>query len=333
MTATNWIELVFVLILLVISTPILGNYMAKVYGNGKAPGDWFFLPVENFVYKVSGLDPESEQRWSTYVISLLVFTAVGIAFTYAILRLQGHLPLNPDHQAAVKPPLAFNTATSFGTNTNWQNYAGESTMSQLSQMLALVWHQFISAAVGMALAAAFIRALVRRGTNTLGNFWVDTIRSTTRILLPISFVFAFVFMSQGTIQNFHSSTTVQTVAAQSVDAKGNVTATQTIPGGPVASMLPIEGLGDNGGGFFNANGAHPFQIPNPVSSVLYIWLLLMIPFAFPWTFGKMIGSMRQGMVVLTAMGVLFLIGMGIVLVAEGRGNPKLNPGGVTQTAT
>jgi potassium-transporting ATPase potassium-binding subunit len=333
MSATNWVEVVAVVVLLAISTPVLGSYMAKVYGGGKAPGDRVFLPVENALYRVSGLDPESEQRWSSYVISLLVFTAVGIAFSYAILRLQGHLPFNPDHKAGVKAPLAFNTSTSFGTNTNWQNYAGESTMSQLSQMLALVWHQFISAAVGMALAAAFIRALVRRGRNTLGNFWVDTIRSTTRILLPISFVFALVFLSQGAIQNLHSSTTVQTVAAQSVDAKGNVTATQTIPGGPVASMLPIEGLGDNGGGFFNANGAHPFQIPNPVSSVLYIWLLLMIPFAFPWTFGKMIGSMRQGLVVLTAMGVLFAIGLFIVIGFEGAGNPKLNPSGVTQSAT
>jgi len=276
MSATNWIELIFVIALLALSTPVLGSYMAKVYGGGKAPGDRFFLPIENAVYRVSGLDPESEQRGSTYVISLLVFTAGGIAFSYAILRLQGHLPLNPNHDGGVKPPLAFNTATSFGTNTNWQNYAGESTMSHLSQMLALVWHQFISAAVGMALAAAFIRALVRRGQNTLGNFWVDTVRSTTRILLPISFVFAFVFMSQGTIQNFHSNTSVTTVAVQSVSSKGQASATQSIPGGPVASMLPIEGLGDNGGGFFNANAAHPFQIPNPISSVFYDWLLLMI---------------------------------------------------------
>src|SRR5580700_8627318 len=333
MTITNWFELLAVLVLLIISTPLLGDYMAKVYGNKKAPGDRFFLPIERFVYRVSGLDPDSEQRWSTYVMSLLVFTFVGIVFTYAILRLQGHLPFNPDHRPGVKAPLSFNTAVSFGTNTNWQNYAGESTMSQLSQMLALVWHQFISAAVGMALAAAFVRALVRRGQSTLGNFWVDTVRSTTRILLPISFVFAFVFMSQGTIQNFHANTTAQTVAAQTVDSKGNVTATQSIPGGPVASMLPIEGLGDNGGGFFNANAAHPFQIPNPISSLLYVWLALMLPFAFPWTFGKMIGSMRQGMVVLTAMTVLFVIGLGIALVAEGRGNPKLNPGGVTQAAT
>jgi K+-transporting ATPase ATPase A chain len=333
MSATNWLELIFLLVLLAISTPLLGSYMAKVYGGGKAPGDRVFLPVERFVYRTCGIDPESEQRWSTYVISMLVFTAVGIVFTYAILRLQGHLPFNADHQKAVKAPLSFNTAISFGTNTNWQNYSGESTLSHLSQMFALVWHQFISAAVGMALAAAFIRALVRRGKTTLGNFWVDTIRSTTRILLPISFVFALVFMSQGVIQNFHAKTTVQTVATQSVDTKGNAVATQSVPGGPVASMVPIEGLGDNGGGFFNANGAHPYQIPNPVSSILYIWLLLAIPLAFPWTYGKMIGSLRQGFVVLTAMGALFMVGLLIAAPAEGRGNPKLTPGGVTQAST
>ena len=333
MSATNWIELFIVVALLVVSTPLLGSYMAKVYGGKKAPGDRIFLPVERFVYRICGIDPESEQRWRTYVVSMLVFTFVGIVFTYAVLRLQAHLPFNPDHQSGVKPGLSFNTAISFGTNTNWQNYAGESTMSHLSQMFGLVWHQFISAAVGMALAAAFIRALVRRGKTTLGNFWVDTVRSTTRILVPISVVFAIFFMSQGAIQNFHAEKTVQTVAVQSVDSKGAVTTTQKIPGGPVASMVPIEGLGDNGGGFFNANGAHPYQLPNPVSSVFYIWLFLMIPFAFPWTFGKMVGSMRQGVVVLTAMTVLFVIGLGIAIGFEGAGNPKLHYSGVTQAAT
>ena len=333
MSGANWVELVFLLALLVISTPLLGNYMVKVYGNKKAPGDRFFLPIERAIYRVCGIDPESEQRWTTYVLSMLAFTVVGIVFTYVILRVQGHLPFNPDHRKDVTPALSFNTAISFGTNTNWQNYAGESTMSHLSQMLGLVWHQFISAAVGMALAAAFIRALVRRGQTTLGNFWVDTIRSSLRILLPISFVFAFIFMSQGTIENFHAIKSANTVAVQSVDAKGATTASQSIPGGPVASMLPIEGLGDNGGGFFNANGAHPFQMPNPIVAVLYLWLLLMIPFAFPWTFGKMVGSMRQGFVVLTAMTVLFSIGLLTVVGFEGKGNPKLVPAGVSQAAT
>jgi potassium-transporting ATPase potassium-binding subunit len=332
MSGAGWIELLFVIALLCISTPLLGNYMAKIYSNKKAPGDRFFLPIENGVYRVCGIDPEGEQRWSAYVLSMLAFTLVGILLTYLVLRIQQHLPLNPDHMVGMKPGLTFNTSISFGTNTNWQNYVGEAALSHLSQMFALVWHQFISAAVGMALAAAFIRALVRKRQTTLGSFWVDTVRATTRILIPLSIVFAIFFMSQGVIQNFHASKSVSTVATQTVDSSGAPTASQTIPGGPVASMTPIEALGDNGGGFFNANGAHPFESPNALVAILYVWLMLAIPFAFPWTFGKMIGSMRQGFVVLTAMGVLFMIGMLIVVPVEGAGNNKLGPG-VTQAAS
>jgi potassium-transporting ATPase potassium-binding subunit len=332
MSVANWLELLAVVVLLAISTPLLGNYMAKVYGNEKAPGDRFFLPIERFVYRICSIDPESEQRWTTYMFSVLVYTAFGIVFLYAVLRLQEHLPFNPDHMLGLPTNLSFNTAISFGSNTDWQNYLGEATMSHFSQMFGLMVKQFVSAAVGMALAAAFIRALVRRRQTTLGNFWADTVRTITRILLPISFVFAFVFLSQGAIQNFNSTKTVHTIATQSVDADGHAVKTQSIPGGPVASWDSIEGLGDNGGGFFNANGAHTFQLPNPISSVLYIWLFLMIPFAFPWTFGKMIGSLRQGFVVLTAMVVLFSIGAVVAAVYEGNGNPKLPPG-VTQAAT
>src|SRR6202047_2234886 len=222
--------------------------MYRVYFTKKAPGDRFCLPVEKLVYRVIGIDPEGEQRWRGYAMSLLAFSLISLLFTYALLRLQGHLPLNADKLAAVKPGLSFNTAVSFLTNTNWQAYAGESTMSHLSQMVALVLHQYVSAAVGMGGGGAVTRAIIRRRQRTLGNFWVDMIRSTTRILLPISFVFALVFMSQGVIQNFHPSRTVTTVAAQGVDAKGNVISTQTIPGGPVASMEAIEEMGAKGGG-------------------------------------------------------------------------------------
>jgi len=333
MATASWLEILAVVILLAISTPLLGNYMAKVYGNKKAPGDRFFLPIERFVYRICGIDPESEQRWRTYVFSMLAYTAVGMLLLYAVLRLQGSLPFNPDGMKGLPTNLSFNTAVSFSTNTDWQNYVGEATMSHFSQMFGLMVKQFVSAAVGMALAAAFIRSLVRRRQTTLGNFWVDTIRSITRILLPIAFVFAFVFLSQGAIQNFNSTKTVHTIATQSVDANGHAVKTQSLPGGPVSSFTPIEGLGDNGGGFFNANGAHTYQLPNPVSSVLYIWLLLMIPFAFPWTFGKMVGSLRQGFVVLTAMAVLFSIGLVIAAVYEGNGNPKLAAGGVSQAET
>src|SRR5580704_7766336 len=289
MTTTNWLELLFFVALVAISTPLLGNYMAKVYKGEKTPGDRIWRPIENFIYRVCGIDPEAEQRWNAYLMSLLVFTAVSVLVTYFVLRVQGHLPLNPDHQKDVHPNLAWNTAISFGTNTDWQNYAGESTMSQFSQMFALVIHLVASAAVGMALAAAFIRGLTRRGKTTLGNFWVDTIRSTLGILIPITFVLAFVFMSQGVIQNFHAQKSVNTVATQSVTAKGAAVQTQAIPGGPVATWIPIEALGDNGGGYFNANGAHPLENPSPVTNVLIMWLLAAIPFAFPWTFGRMIG--------------------------------------------
>jgi len=306
--------------------------MARVYSNEKAPGDRFFLPIERFCYRVCRIDPTSEQRWRSYVMSMLAYTLVGGLLTYGVLRLQAHLPANPNGYPNVPPGVSFNTAISFMTNTNWQNYSGENTMSVLSQMLGLVWHQFISAAVGMALAAAFIRSLVRRRTNTLGNFWVDTIRSSTRILVPISFVFAIILMSQGVIQNFHANTTVTTVAAQATHSS-NAALIQHIPGGPVASMAVIEALGDNGGGYFGANFGHPLENPNGLTNVLILWLLAMIPFAFAWTFGKMIKDMRQGMVVLTAMTVLFLISVLIVVPLESRGNPYISRDGVSQSIT
>jgi potassium-transporting ATPase potassium-binding subunit len=332
MSAQSWLELVFFFALLAISTPLLGSYMAKVYGNAKAPGDRFFLPIERFCYKVCRIDPNSEQRWRTYVMSLLAYTLVGGLLTYGVLRLQEHLPGNPNGYPAVAPGLSFNTTISFMTNTNWQNYTGEATLSELSQMLGLVWHQFISAAVGMALAAAFIRALTRKRTNTMGNFWVDTIRSSTRILLPISFVFALIFMSQGVIQNFAANTTATTIAAQATHST-NAALIQHIPGGPVASMAPIEALGDNGGGYFGANFGDPLEDPNGMINILSLWLMAMIPFAFAWTYGKMIRSMRQGTVVLVAMTVLFLIGILIAVPLENRGNPYVSTAGVTQTVS
>jgi potassium-transporting ATPase potassium-binding subunit len=303
-----------------------------VYSSEKAPGDRFFLPIERFTYRVCRIDPDSEQRWRSYVMSLLAYTLVGGLLTYGVLRLQAHLPGNPNGYPDVPPGLSFNTAISFMTNTNWQNYAGENTMSVLSQMLGLVWHQFISAAVGMALAAAFIRCLIRRRKNTLGNFWVDTVRSATRVLIPISFVFAIILMSQGVIQNFHANTTATTVAAQATHSSA-ATLLQQLPGGPVASMATIEALGDNGGGYFGANFAHPLENPNGLTNILVLWLLAMIPFAFAWTFGKMIKDMRQGMVVLVAMTVLFLISVLIVVPLENRGNPYLSRDDVSQSIT
>ncbi|MDP9336316.1 MAG: potassium-transporting ATPase subunit KdpA [Actinomycetota bacterium] len=323
MTAAAWAQLLVLIALLAISTPLLGNYMAKVYGGKRAPGDRVFRPVERVIYRLCGVDPDSEQRWQTYAISLLAFSFASVLVLYAQLRLQGHLPFNPDSQKGVKPTLSFNTAVSFLTNTNWQNYSGESTMSHLTQMAGLALHNFVSAAAGAAVAVALIRGLVRRRTHTLGNFWVDLVRTTTRVLLPLSFVFALVLVSQGVVQNFHAAKTVTTVSGQ----------TQTLPGGPIASQEAIKEIGQNGGGPYNANSSHPFENPNPVTNTLETWLLLAIPFAFPWMFGKMAGDVKQGIAVLSAMVVLWLTISIVAMVFETNGNSKLNPIGVSQTAT
>src|SRR5258707_202472 len=211
MSASAWLQILFLIAILAISTPILGNYLAKIYGGGKAPGDRFFAPVENVIYRACRIDPDNEQRWNVYAYSLLAFSAVSVLILYAQLRLQGHLPLNPDHLSGTSPALSFNTATSFLTNTNWQNYSGESTMSYLTQMAGLAVHNFVSAAAGAAVAVALVRGLVRRRSNTLGNFWVDLTRTTTRVLLPLAFVAALVLASQGAVQNFHATRTVKTV--------------------------------------------------------------------------------------------------------------------------
>jgi K+-transporting ATPase ATPase A chain len=323
MTAAGWAQLGVVIALLAASTPLLGTYMAKVYDSKKAPGDRVFLPVERLIYRVCGVDPESEQRWTTYTLSLIGFSLVSVLVLYLQLRLQGSLPFNADAMSAVRPDLAFNTAVSFLTNTNWQNYAGESTMSHLTQMSGLAFHNFVSAASGAAVAVALIRGLVRRRTHTLGNFWVDLVRTCTRILLPLSFVFAIVLVSQGVIQNFNASTTVTTVAGQQ----------QTIPGGPIASQESIKQIGENGGGPFNANSAHPFENPNPITNVLQIWTLLAIPFALTYTFGKMAKDHKQGWVVFATMFVLWLGMTMIVMPLEARGNPKLTAAGATQSVT
>jgi potassium-transporting ATPase potassium-binding subunit len=323
MSASAWLQVGFLIALLAISTPLLGSYLARVYGGGKAPGDRVFLPVEKLIYRACRVDPEREQRWNVYAYSLLAFSAVSGLILYAQLRLQGHLPLNPDHLAGVSPALSFNTSMSFLTNTNWQNYSGESTMSYLTQMAGLTVHNFVSAAAGAAVAVALVRGFVRRRSSTLGNFWVDLTRTTTRVLLPLAFVGALVLVSQGAVQNFHATRTVKTVQGS----------TQAIPGGAVGSQESIKNLGENGGGPYNANAAHPFENPNPITNILIIWLILALPFAFPWMFGKMAGSIKQGMVVLAVMFAFWLAGSVIAMHFETGGNAKLNALGVSQTAT
>jgi potassium-transporting ATPase potassium-binding subunit len=324
MTVASWIELGLLIVAIGVTTPLLGGYMAKVFDPtlGRPRGDRVFSAIERPIYRLCRIDPDSEQRWNIYALSLLAFSLVSVLVLYAQLRLQGHLFLNPDNYKGVAPKLSFNTAVSFLTNTNWQAY-GDGVMSHLTQMAGLAFHNFVSAAAGAAVAVAFIRGLVRRRTRTLGNFWVDLIRTCVRVLLPLTFVAAMVLMSQGVIDNFHSSTSVTTVAGQ----------TQTIPGGPVASQEAIKEGGQNGGGFFGANSTHPFENPNGITNILEIWLELGIPFALAYTFGRMARDQKQGWVVFATMFVLWLVMLLIIAPLEARGSPNLTAAGADQRTT
>jgi potassium-transporting ATPase potassium-binding subunit len=297
--------------------------MAKVYGDGEGPGDRFFLPIERAIYKTCRVDPSSEQRWTTYTYSVLGFSLISFLVVYGMQRLQGALPLNPLHLVGVVPHLSFNTAVSFMTNTNWQSYVGENTMSHLTQMSALTVQQFVSAAAGMAVMAAFIRGLTRKRASTLGNFWVDLVRTTVRILIPLSVVVAIVFLSQGVVQNFTGHTVATTVEG----------AEQAIPGGPVASMVSIKQLGTNGGGFFNVNSAHPFENSTPFNNFVELWCILVIPFAIAFMFGRMIGDKRQGRAVFIIMFVVWLGASVAAMSFETKGNPRLDRLGITQATT
>lgn len=325
MTSASWLQIGALLALVALSTRVLGAYMARVYGDGvdKRPGDRFFLPVERLIYRAGRINPRAEQRWSTYALSVLAFSLVSVLFLYAVQRLQGVLPGNPDGLPGVPEPLAFNTAVSFVTNTNWQNYGGESTMGYLVQMSGLAVQNFVSAAVGMAVAIAVIRGLVRGRSATIGNFWVDLVRSCTRILLPLAFVGAILLIGTGVIQNFSGTQVVATVEG----------AEQSLPGGPVASQEAIKELGTNGGGYFNANSAHPWENPTPLSNLLELWLILMIPFALPFTFGRLAKDARQGWAVFAAMLALYLASIFIAMPFEAGGTSKLEAVGADQSVT
>jgi K+-transporting ATPase ATPase A chain len=320
MDGSAWLQLGALVGAVALLTPVLGRYIAGIYGDGPGPGSRFFLPVERVIYRSVGVDPGREQRWTGYALSLLAFSLISILGLYLLLRTQHLLPFNPTDMESVPPDLAFNIAVSFTTNTNWQNYGGEATLSHLSQFAGLVTQNFVSAAVGLGVMAALIRGLVRRRADTLGNFWVDLTRSVTRLLLPLSFVFAIVLLSQGVIQNLDGVTPVATV-------EGDV---QELPGGPVASQLAIKQLGTNGGGFFNTNSAHPFENPNGLSNFLQTVALVLIPFATVYAFGRMIGNRRQGLVLLAVMAVLWLGSVGAAVWAETSGNSSLDQTGVDQ---
>lgn len=328
MTGNGWFQIfLFIAVIFAITKP-LGAFMARVFSREKTFIDPILKPVEKLIYRLTGVNDEVEMKWSDYATSMLLFSAVTMIALYVMQRVQLLLPWNPQKLRAVPPALAFNTAASFTTNTNWQNYSGETTMSYFTQMVGLAYHNFVSAAVGIALAIAFIRGITRREKNTIGNFWVDLTRATLWVLLPLCMVFSLVLVSQGVVQNFRPYDKIhllepQTLSSQAPDGS-QVTkriSEQVIAQGPVASQEAIKMLGTNGGGFFNANSAHPFENPTPFSNFLQMVAIFAIPSGLTYTLGRMTGSPRHGWAVWSAMAILFAAGVITVYWAESRGNP------------
>jgi len=330
MTADGWLQIAFYLLVIVLLSKPLGIFMTRVFDREKTFLDPVLRPVERIVYRLTGVDEKQEMRWTEYAMAMLLFSGVSMALLYLIERTQKWLPLNPQNFPNVEPGLAFGTAASFTTNTNWQAYSGESTMSYFTQMAGLAYHNFASAAVGIVLAIAVIRGISRKETDKLGNFWVDTTRCLLWVLLPICLVASLVFVSQGVVQNLKPYTTVQLIEPQTVQVTGpdGKTTTQTvtqqvIAQGPVASQEAIKEFGTNGGGFFNANSAHPFENPTPLTNFFQIVLIFAIPSGLTYTLGRMTGSQRHGWAVWVAMAFLFFVGVTTVYWAEARGNPLL----------
>jgi len=358
MNIYSWIQLIFYMVVLIALAKPLGSFMAKVYQGEKTFLDPVFAPLERLIYRLGGVHADEEMNWKVYAIALMVFNVLSLFVVYALQRLQGFLPLNPQGFGAVSPDSSWNTAVSFATNTNWQGYGGEVTMSYLTQMMALTVQNFLSAATGMAAAIAMIRGIARHATDKIGNFWVDLTRTILYILLPLAFVLSLALVSQGVVQTFGQYKTVELLQPTSYqqaktdadgnpvkDASGNpmmdtVPVTeQTLAVGPAASQIAIKQLGTNGGGFFNVNSAHPFENPTPLSNFLEMLSILMIPAALVYTFGKMVGDTRQGWAILAAMTIIFVVLLAGTVWAEQTGNPliaklgvdihqtNINPGG------
>jgi K+-transporting ATPase ATPase A chain len=320
MTAGELLTLLGIGLLLLVACPLLARYLDAVFGGGPAPGDRVFAPVERALYRVLGTGPERRQGWRAYAASVLAFGTLSVLALYVILRAQDHLPFNPYGVPGMSPGLAFNTAVSFVTGTNWQAYSGESAASHLSQMAGLVVGQFTAAAVGIAVGVAVLRGVTRR-TDSIGNFWVDVTRAITRVLLPLSALAALVLVSQGAIQNLRGATRAVTLEG----------AAQSIPGGPAATMAAIKALGTNGGGFFGVGTAHPFDNPNGMTNAFQLVLCLVIPFAFAVLYGRWSGDRRHGRVVVAVMAVLWIVPIVIGVYAEGGGNSALETRGVDQS--
>ncbi|PYS78634.1 MAG: potassium-transporting ATPase subunit KdpA [Acidobacteria bacterium] len=360
MTANGWLQILFFLAVILAITKPMGLFITHVFGGERTFLHPVLRPVERLIYRLTGVDESREMRWTEYAAGVLLFSLVSMLLLYLIQRLQGVLPFNPQELPGVDSSAsstgfvasAFNTSASFTTNTNWQSYVPETTMSYLTQMAGLAYHNFASAAVGISLAVAFIRGVARRESGTIGNFWVDFVRANLYVLLPLCFVFALLLVSQGVVQNLRPYDTAklvdpQTVEVERKDAAGNVLTNpdgttqketqhvneQTIAQGPVASQEAIKMLGTNGGGFFNANSAHPFENPTPFSNFLEMIAIFAIGAGLTYTLGRMTGSQRHGWAVLAAMVVLFLAGLVTAYWAEARGNPILTRGGVDQSAS
>ena len=330
MTGMGWFQIFLFLVVIVAATKPLGVYMARVYQRESTFLDFVFRPIERFIYRVCLVDEQQEMPWMQYGVSMLLFSGVSMLLLYFMERLQAWLPWNPEKLANIAPDLAWNTAASFTTNTNWQAYVPETTMSYFTQMAGLAYHNFASAAVGMSLAIALVRGIARRETKTIGNFWVDLTRSFLWILLPVCLIASIVFVSQGVVQNLKPYTSVSLVESHTVDSQDSegkpvhkVIAEQRIAQGPVASQEAIKMFGTNGGGFFNTNSAHPFENPTPLVNFLQMFLIFLIPSGLTSTLGRMTGSPRHGWAVWSAMAVLFLAGVVVVYAMEARGNPLL----------
>jgi len=326
MTVNGWVQiLLFAVVIFAIAKP-LGSYMFRVFEGDRQPLPRFFGAIERWIYKLCGVDAQEQQDWKQYTFAVLVFSLFTLLITYGIQRLQQILPLNPQNFGAVAPDLAFNTAVSFTTNTNWQAYTGESTMSYLTQMAGLAWHNFMSAAVGIGIALALARGITYRlqagAAKNLGNFWVDLVRATVYILLPISIPVALLLVSQGVVQNFSSYVEITTLEG----------AKQTIAMGPVASQEIIKELGTNGGGFFNANSAHPFESATPLTNLIEMLLIFCIPAALTYTYGRMARDQKQGWVLFSAMAVIFMVGVSVAYYSEVQGNPIMRGMTVDQGA-
>lgn len=332
MTFIGWAQIGLYMLALLLLVKPLGAFMAHVYQGERTWLDPLLKPVEGLCYRLAGVRPDEEMNWKTYAIAMLLFNALGLFFLYGLQRLQGMLPLNPQGLGAVTSDSSFNTAVSFASNTNWQGYGGETTMTYLTQMMGMTVQNFVSAATGMAILAAFCRGLARHTTQTIGNFWVDLTRTTLYILLPLSLLLAVLLVSQGVVQTFSAYQAVPFLQT-SVDAHNNPITEQILAVGPAASQIAIKQLGANGGGFFNVNSAHPFENPNPLSNLAEMLAILLIPAALCYTFGKMVGDTRQGWAVLAAMTLMFVPLMALTVIAEQHGNPQFAETGVHQIAS